>query len=430
MYSVSVDHPEWLDTFPHRITPSPDEWLPGFLLRCDEENGWLSGTTANFVCLPTRKGYLQYEHYFIAARHLDLVKLAQLLSIPLNTLLATTFRSSLMRLYGHQAPDTREFGDTVLLQICPACIGEARLLRFSTALPKVAHCPVHLLTLQRECSCGASLKIFHTKSKPFTCYACGQDWSQFARIPVDPERLKVEVQYLSLYMFFLTEGSWLTYIRTRYLVREEYKYAYLPFFHTSESSEVTDDSDVTESKVTTNSFYHEVFPLSALVAQLVKLGFSARDVALNAFFVPGYKPSCLNHACPLFEVSDKQDIALYDYYYIPLGSNEPIWCCMMCGSCFVGNRLYLTFDQDCAGSESDILYPTSDAILVAQEQLLEWTSRLESACQRLVGRGEEIEVIQAFEEADVPFSPNLLAQRLGLVKIIKEYSVRQWEVRC
>jgi hypothetical protein len=45
MQSIGLDHPAWLTTFPHRVTPLYEEWLAGLLLRCDEVNHWASGTT-------------------------------------------------------------------------------------------------------------------------------------------------------------------------------------------------------------------------------------------------------------------------------------------------------------------------------------------------------------------------------------------------
>ncbi len=41
--------PAWLSTFPHRVAPSPHEWFPGLLLRCDEINHWESETTLSHL---------------------------------------------------------------------------------------------------------------------------------------------------------------------------------------------------------------------------------------------------------------------------------------------------------------------------------------------------------------------------------------------
>ena len=45
MQPLSLGDPDWFATFPHRVSPIADEWLPGLLLRCDEANDWTSGTT-------------------------------------------------------------------------------------------------------------------------------------------------------------------------------------------------------------------------------------------------------------------------------------------------------------------------------------------------------------------------------------------------
>ncbi len=45
MQTLPLGDPAWFTTFPHRVRPIADEWLPGLLLRCDEANAWNSGTT-------------------------------------------------------------------------------------------------------------------------------------------------------------------------------------------------------------------------------------------------------------------------------------------------------------------------------------------------------------------------------------------------
>ena len=45
MTSIQIADPAWETTFPHRVEARLEEWLGGILLRCDEVNGWDSGTT-------------------------------------------------------------------------------------------------------------------------------------------------------------------------------------------------------------------------------------------------------------------------------------------------------------------------------------------------------------------------------------------------
>lgn len=45
MQSIGFDNLAWFTTFPHRVVPFPDEWLPIMMLRCDEVNYWESRTT-------------------------------------------------------------------------------------------------------------------------------------------------------------------------------------------------------------------------------------------------------------------------------------------------------------------------------------------------------------------------------------------------
>ena len=45
MHTYSFSDPAWQTTFPFLVAPLANEWLVGFLLRCDEANHWGSGTT-------------------------------------------------------------------------------------------------------------------------------------------------------------------------------------------------------------------------------------------------------------------------------------------------------------------------------------------------------------------------------------------------
>src|SRR5712691_6440764 len=47
-----MDTPAWQQTLPRRVTPFPDEWLPGLLLRCDEVNHWESRATLAYLLSP------------------------------------------------------------------------------------------------------------------------------------------------------------------------------------------------------------------------------------------------------------------------------------------------------------------------------------------------------------------------------------------
>jgi hypothetical protein len=57
MQTIYISDPEWQETFPHRVAPLPDEWLPGLLLRCDEVNDWDSGKTLMHLRRSTKWKY-------------------------------------------------------------------------------------------------------------------------------------------------------------------------------------------------------------------------------------------------------------------------------------------------------------------------------------------------------------------------------------
>ncbi len=214
MQSVTLDDPVWRTTFPHRVMPLTDEWLPGLLLRCDETNHWTSRTTFDYV-LSSGKGrfdktwragkpYLDFPASF----YLDY--LAELLAIPKSELLATTYQVELSRLYEIIAPHPVFVGRFSPFHLCPICVTEARLLRRILILPHITLCPQHQVILLKQCQCGAPLRPFHRQALPFTCHVCGVDWADLPRIQASGERLVLEQKIVSWYEFLFYHGVSLT----------------------------------------------------------------------------------------------------------------------------------------------------------------------------------------------------------------------------
>lgn len=179
--------PAWPATFPHRVVPLPDEWLPGLLLRSDEANHWECRTILTHVLSPGPEKFhrcwrTETPHLVvIQPSALKLDYLAQLLELPQKMLLATTYHRELAHLYNTTQPYPQLLSETFTFHLCPECLTEARILRRSLALPHITICPRHQTLLVRRCSCGTSLHLFHRQALPFTCHMCGQDW---ARLPV------------------------------------------------------------------------------------------------------------------------------------------------------------------------------------------------------------------------------------------------------
>lgn len=92
----------WNVTFPHLVTPLQDEWLPGLLLRCDAANHWESGMATTHLFRSTSRSLLRGRKgkpNWIVVPLSALEYMAQVLAIPVSTLLATTYQKELMRLY-------------------------------------------------------------------------------------------------------------------------------------------------------------------------------------------------------------------------------------------------------------------------------------------------------------------------------------------
>lgn len=207
MQGISHVDPVWMRTFPHRVAPMNDEWLPGVLLRSDEVNQWSSGTTFRYLREHAKPERFGPRPQLIVVPASILEKLAQVLLIPEERLLATTYHAELARLYGSLHPHGRLLSTQFTFHLCPACVAHTRLLTRSLTWPHLQYCPLHHIELRNRCQCGVALWPFSGKALPFTCFACGVDWGDLPQCQLPRARVGRERQLGFLYEYFLVEGT-------------------------------------------------------------------------------------------------------------------------------------------------------------------------------------------------------------------------------
>lgn len=216
----------WKTTFPHRVMPMEDEWLPGVLLRCDEANHWGSGMTMTHLFRSISRSLLRGRKGkpgWIVVPSPALEYMAQVLAIPVSRLLVTTYQAELARLYAPSGPHAAQLSAARPLHLCPVCIAEARFLRRITILPHIHFCPHHQVVLVSVCRCGTGLQLFSQRSQPFVCCDCGWEWARLSLFPAPPERFQLEQKALSCYELFFTQGTPQLLARALKLIREKLK---------------------------------------------------------------------------------------------------------------------------------------------------------------------------------------------------------------
>ena len=262
MQLIYVHDPAWGTTFPHRVTPYQDEWLPGLLLRCDEINHWDCRTTLAHLLRPGPEKFHRCwrtetpQMVVIVPNALNLDYLAQLLAVPIKALLATTYQAELSRVYGTERPQPRYLNSSFSLRICPACLVEARLLRRTVTLRYIDFCPLHHVALVGMCQCGATLQLFHKQTQPFTCHRCGLNWTCLPQIKAFHERISSEQKFLLWYQLFFSKG-------TPLMIRH--------------ALQLIDKSSLVSSFGTTHPVWKQL-SLGDLVASLVNCGRSPQDL--------------------------------------------------------------------------------------------------------------------------------------------------------
>jgi hypothetical protein len=260
---MQLNAPAWRSTFAHRVEPLPDEWFPGLLLRCDEVNHWNSGTTLRYL-----RHHFQPQERFGSRPRLSVVPasllegLAQLLLLPEERLLATTYQSELARLYGSVHPHEKLLSREFTFHLCPACVAHTRLLTRTLIWPHLEYCPLHHIELQKRCHCRVELWPFSGKALPFTCFACGLDWGNLPQRQISPDRVEPEQHLGFLYEYFLIDGT------PRRMER------------------AVDNLRIAEKEKSNLSWsehpdvipYRRKFSLGYLVERLVQAGISSRDI--------------------------------------------------------------------------------------------------------------------------------------------------------
>ncbi len=209
MEIVTFPDPAWHLTFPHRVSPRPEEWLAGLTLRCDEINHWSAGTTVAYLLRTVYPEAQSRNRLNIVSPSLVYLEcLSQALAIPVSPLLSTTYSNEMARLsskrFTHPLIRAKH---TFQFSLCPQCLSESGTLSRALLLPHITTCLKHRLLLQQTCSCGTALRLFSSQARPFTCFTCGLNWSHLACVSANSENLLHAQSLLSCYEFFFAHGT-------------------------------------------------------------------------------------------------------------------------------------------------------------------------------------------------------------------------------
>lgn len=203
MQYIHVDTSVWQNTLPCRVTPFPDEWLSGLLLRCDERNQWSSGTISAYLLRDSTRNTSQLPHFLIPPVFL-LEELAEVLAVPIQALFATTYLSEITQIYElSKPPHSMLLNPSFSFRFCPDC-ARYRVLKRTLMLPHITFCPLHSGMLCQRCPCGTAQRLFCRQARPFSCYRCGLDWAAFPSLAASPEEVSRGHKILAWYdLFFL-----------------------------------------------------------------------------------------------------------------------------------------------------------------------------------------------------------------------------------
>jgi len=406
--ALAADDPRWLATFPQRVAPRPDEWLPGLLLRCDAANGWAAGTTAAFI--HTRRYGLRpgvAPTLGVVAVDLDLSRLATLLALPLDDLDQTTLRPALGRLYPLMTPRAHLLGPIPRFRVCPRCVAEDTLLARWLALPLLRNCPRHGVLFQDICRCGVRLEPFHRRANPFTCARCHAAWRDLPTIAPDDADGAIDAAARALYAPLLEAGVRTTLPDALYLARQAL----------AERGQDT-FSLRTVRGVSLPAKADGMPALAPLIAALMSLGLTARHLATLPPSGSRSSLRCTDQVCPVFNADQAHAMRVRQHGRC-YGVYESY--CAECGSAFLDTHLALTCTVGARLTRAHT-YPMAPSIARRQAHLSVWRLRLEYACAEMLVAGEPISVRVAFQRAQIPPSVRRRIAWAPLVRVADDYA--------
>jgi len=394
-----TDH-RWVTTLSHLVEPREEEneWLLGLSLRCDLINGWPSGTTASML-IPRSTGVtsLGRPGLFVAGTFFDLDLLAAMLDVSRTAIDGTTFRLEFARLYPGQTTHARRMGVIPRSRVCPDCLREDHLLARWLALPLLTSCPRHRASFEDMCVCGAPLRPFQRDTPPFTCGVCHHPWRDVPRREPKLAVFGADTAITSAYSFLFDRGTpeTMTIVHRMLWTEKDAKKKLL--LHLDEGSS-----------------------LAEIAAAIVEEDVDLSIVPTQPTPIVKQRFCCRNQTCPYYGVVGSQTIR-----HEGSRTGVPAYYCRYCGSRFVGNRIYQSFDDGCS---SDGYGPLPQAIAGAKGRLTRWRSDLRAICKEMLVADAPITVNDAFYHAGIPPTRNLRAERLGLVEIAQDHVALQKEL--
>jgi TniQ len=207
MQLISCGEDAWTSTFPYRVTPLADESLSGLLLRCDEINHWLSGTTSAYLLRNSTYNTSQSIYHVLVPPSWLLKELSERLAISLQRLHATTYLPELTQMYNlSKLPHPTLLNSSYFFHFCPEC-ARNRVLRRTLMLAHLTFCPLHNVLFCQQCPCGSPQRLFCRQARPFTCNQCGLDWANFPLCSVSLEEVTRGHKLLKWYETFFSKGT-------------------------------------------------------------------------------------------------------------------------------------------------------------------------------------------------------------------------------
>lgn len=203
MPRITLADESWYTTLPVIVEPDEDEWIGGFLLRCDRANCWSAGETIAHLLQVTSTKHFNS----LAPSPAHLWELGRVVGLSLTRIQKMTYQKELARLEGLIPRLLLQPSHSFLLGVCPECIYQLHFIEKAVALPFSQVCFEHGLRLQYQCSCRTFLKLFSHGKPPFCCASCGLDWQELPRVKASCEAVQAEEAFRYFFSVLFSQGT-------------------------------------------------------------------------------------------------------------------------------------------------------------------------------------------------------------------------------
>lgn len=421
----------WTQTLPFVLKPFKGESLYGFLLRLDSGNSFNPGTVMSMIKKHTTgKMSLNRPGLFVIGKIFDLEKLSEIAGLSYELILDLTLLPALKRLFRIKDVYPALAGYSPFFKICPICMKTGRLPLLHI-FQNISICTEHGVSLIDRCKCGEKIRLFTSDIKFFCCPLCNTNYQNIEPKFINDRDIELKTRSLQKsYESILMDG--ICFINDFEELAKGFENRLKHLAYTQElthgnykrifgysAANIKNGHGL--SNISLSKIIDTLYGLNCTPEQFRNIEYDKKALKIESNNT--YKESfeefstCPNIYCKYFMKTNENVIRLYGKTRLYTGKEMIEEYCTYCGTRFVGDNIIQSYDYNPGLTMYDIE--------IAQERIRKWHENLTTTCLEAISKRIPITLTGCFKSAGIPIGKSYFVERLGLVKILEEYALKQ-----